>query len=359
MKKAWILAGIAIAMVAIHACRKEDKKTTPEDVYNPTAKTIAVPAYVVNYIGEMPHPSDNPLTEEGVALGRILFYDKKLSNDMTMACATCHKQENGFDDFRQFSEGTNGSFGDRNAMPIINLAWAKSFFWDGRRSTMETQAHDPVTNPIEMANNWPEVVRRLQVDGQYPSLFFKAFGTKMVDSNLVTKAIAQFERTMVSFNTRFDKYFYQNDTNALNASEKRGLTLFTGDALCNTCHMMNTLFTDHAFRNNGLDINPGDAGLMKFTGKGDDRGKFKVPGLRNIAQTAPFMHDGRFATLEDVVNYYSTGVKQSSPNLDEHMTPFGNGLNLTVQQKADLVAFLKSLSDQEFLTRQDLSNPNK
>jgi cytochrome c peroxidase len=359
MKKAWILAGIAAAMVAMHACKKDDKTTEPEEVYNPTAKTITVPSYVVNYVGEMPHPADNALTEEGVALGRKLFYDKRLSNDGTMACATCHKQENGFDDFRQFSQGTNGAFGDRNAMPIINLGWAKAFFWDGRRETMEGQAHDPVTNPIEMANNWPEVVKRVQADAQYPSLFFKAFGTKTVDSNLVVKAIAQFERTMVSFNTKFDKYFYLNDATALNDAEQRGLMLFTGDALCNTCHMMNTLFTDHQFRNNGLDVNPVDPGLMKFNSNVADRGKFKVPGLRNIAHTAPYMHDGRFATLEDVVNFYSGNVKQGSPNLDEHMVPFGNGLNLSAQEKSDLVAFLKSLSDQEFLTRPDLSDPNK
>jgi len=357
MKKVWVVAGIAAAVVAIHACKKEKTKE-PDEVYSPTAKKITVPTYVVNYVGDMPHPSDNPLTEEGVALGRKLFYDKMLSNDRTMACATCHKQENGFDDFRQFSQGTNGAFGDRNAMPIINLGWAKTFFWDGRRETMEGQAHDPVTNPIEMANKWPEVVTRLQADANYPKLFFKAFGTRTIDSNLVVKAIAQFERTMVSFNTRFDKYFYQSDTTVLDAAEKRGLVLFTGDALCNTCHMMNTLFTDHGFRNNGLDVNPADNGLMKFSGKAEDRGKFKVPGLRNIAQTAPYMHDGRFATLEDVVNYYSSGVKQSSPNIDEHMVPFGSGLNLTAQQKSDLVAFLKTLSDQEFLSRQDLSDPN-
>jgi cytochrome c peroxidase len=358
MRKLWIIAGIAVAMAVMHACKKETE-TQPPEVYNPTAKTIVVPPYVINYLGEMRHPSDNPLTEEGVALGRKLFYDKLLSNNRTMACATCHKQENGFDDFRQFSQGTNGTFGDRNAMPVINLGWADAFFWDGRRSTLEDQAHDPVTNPIEMANTWPEVVSRLQSSAEYPLLFFKAFGTKTVDSILVVKAIAQFERTMVSFNTRFDKYFYQGDTTALNEAEKRGLMLFTGDALCNTCHMMNTLFTDHTFRNNGLDVNPADNGLMKFTGNASDRGKFKVPGLRNIAQTAPYMHDGRFATLEDVVSFYSSGVKQSSPNIDEHMPPFGNGLNLTAQQKADLVAFLKSLSDQEFLTRQDLSDPNK
>jgi cytochrome c peroxidase len=305
----------------------------------------------------MPMPSDNPLTTEGIFLGRKLFYEKMLSNDMTMSCASCHKQENGFDDPRPFSQGTNGSFGDRNAMAIINLGWDKHFFWDGRRNSLEGQAHDPVTNPIEMANNWPDVVQRLQASGEYRELFFKAFGTRTVDSNLVVKAIAQFERTLVSFNSRFDKYYYMGDSSALNEQEKRGLNIFTGKGLCKNCHLMNTLLTDLEFRNNGLDESPKDAGLMKFTGNAADNGKFKVPTLRNIAVTAPYMHDSRFATLEEVVTFYSSQVKQNSPNLDEHMPEFKSGLNLTVQEKADLVAFLKSLTDKDFTTNPAFSQP--
>jgi cytochrome c peroxidase len=312
---------------------------------------------VKTYVGDMPVPADNPLTQEGIVLGRMLFYEKMLSNDMTMNCASCHKQENAFDDPRPFSEGTNGAFGDRNAMAIINAGWDTHFFWDGRRNSLEGQAHDPVTNPIEMANTWTEVALRLQQSSTYPDLFFKAFGTRTIDSTLVTKAIGQFERTMVSFNSRFDKYFYSGDSVALTQQEKRGLTLFTGKAMCNMCHLTNTLFTDRDIRNNGLDVNPLDAGLMKFTGNASDRGKFKVPTLRNIEVTAPYMHDSRFATLEEVVDFYSSGVKQNSPNIDEHMPDFGPGLNLSTQEKGDLVAFLKALTDQEFLTREDLSDP--
>jgi cytochrome c peroxidase len=359
MKKIIVISCMATLMVAIHACRKDDPPP-PEEVlvYDPTAMTVDIPAFAMNYIGDMQHPSDNALTEEGVALGRKLFYEKMLSDNMTVSCASCHKQENAFDDPRPFSEGTHGAFGDRNAMAIVNLGWNTSFFWDGRRNTMEEQAHDPVTNPIEMANTWPEVVNRLQNHSEYPSLFFKAFGTKTVDSNLVVKAIAQFERTLVSFNSKFDKYYYKGDSNAFTAQEKNGLAIFTGQGMCNNCHLMNTLFTDHMISNNGLDENPADPGLMKFTGLASDRGKFKVPTLRNIAESAPYMHDSRFATLEEVVNFYSSSVKQNSPNIDVHMPAFGSGLNLTTQEKADLVAFLKTLSDNEFLTNSEFSDPN-
>lgn len=242
-------------------------------------------------------------------------------------------------------------------MAIVNLGYDNRFFWDGRRNTLEGQAHDPVTNPIEMANTWPEVVTRLQNNVEYPKLFFKAFGTKTIDSNLVVKAIAQFERTLVSFNSRFDKYYYSGDSNALTQQEKNGLTLFTNKGMCNNCHLMNTLFTDHMFANNGLDENPADQGLMKFTGSQTDKGKFKVPTLRNIEHSAPYMHDSRFATLEEVVDFYSSNVKQNSPNLDVHMPAFGPGVNFTAQEKADLVAFLKALSDDEFLTNPKFSQP--
>ncbi len=357
MKKLTIIITIAAITTGIYACKKDPDTTPAAEVYNPTAMTVTVPAWVKTYVGEMKHPIDNPLTVEGVYLGRKLFYEKMLSNDMTMSCATCHKQENGFDDPRPFSQGTNGVFGDRNAMAIINLGWSTSFFWDGRRQTLEGQAHDPVTNPIEMANKWPDVVARLQNSKVYPDLFFKAFGTRTVDSNLVVKAIAQFERTLVSYNSKFDKYYYGNDTTVFTQQEKNGLAIFKGKGMCNNCHLMNTQLADEVYRNNGLDANPKDDGHMKFTGKAEDRAKFKVPTLRNIANTAPYMHDSRFTTLEAVVDFYSSKVQQSSPNIDEHMPDFGTGLNLSTQEKADLIAFLKTLTDNDFLTNPSFSEP--
>lgn len=352
----YLLYVFFLSVVIVIGCGKDMPKPAEEE-YNPTAHEVEIPDFVSLYLGDMPETPDNPLTEEGIALGRKLFYDTRLSDDMSMSCATCHKQEFSFDDSRQFSRGTNGSFGDRNAMPVINLAWGKDFFWDGRRQSLEGQAHDPVTNPIEMNNQWPIVVERLQQDTAYHRLFFKAFGTRTIDSNLVVKAIAQFERTMVSFNSRFDDYYFREDTTALNEQEKRGLFLYFNTGRCNDCHS-GVLLTDGQFKNNGLDLAPGDAGYQKFTGHSYDLGKFKVPTLRNIEKTAPYMHDGRFETLDDVINFYSTQVQKNSPNIDEHMKIFGNGLLLTQEQKEDLKAFLLALTDQQFIQNPKFSNPH-
>lgn len=323
--------------------------TDPEDLYDPTPVVVELPQFVHTYLGEMPNTPDNPLTEEGIALGKKLFYEKKLSDNATMSCASCHKQENAFSDLRSFSEGTNGALGNRNAMSIANLAWGNTLFWDGRRSTLEGQAHDPVTNPIEMRNTWAEVERRLQNDSEYPSLFFKAFGTRQIDSNLVVKAIAQFERTLVSFSSRFDQYYFEGQTNVLNSDELEGAELFFGKGHCNDCHS-DVLLTDNFLRNNGLDQTFLDKGYGEVTGNPTDDGKFKVPTLRNIALTSPYMHDSRFTTLEQVVEHYSSGVMPNSPNIDEHISPFGTGFNLTSDEKGKLVAFLRTMTDSSFIT---------
>lgn len=353
-----IVAGLA-GLTMIYACKPEDKGTTDLPVpvkYDPTPYPIAYPGWVNIYASVMPVPAANPTTREGVQLGRKLFYDKRLSDDLTMSCASCHKIENAFSDPRKFSAGTNGALGHLNAMAIINLAWANHFFWDGRRNTLEEQAHDPVTNMIEMRNTWPTVVTRLQADANYPALFFKAFGTTRIDSNLVAKAIAQFERTLVSFNSRFDKYYFENDTTALNNQEKRGLDLFFGRADCDHCHG-SALLAENAFRNNGLDDVFTDIGYGKVTGKSTDNGKFKVTSLRNIAQTAPYMHDSRFATLEEVINHYDHGIKPNSPNLESNIDGIKFGINLTVQEKADLLAFLKTFTDSSFITNPEFKEP--
>lgn len=351
MKKTAIC--IAILSVFIFACQKD----APQLVFNPTKASLNLPQFVKDYLGEPAEISDNTLTNEGIELGRKLFYEPMLSNKQSMACASCHKQENAFTDPRAFSEGTKkGDFGNRNAMVITNLAWDNNFFWDGRRQSLETQAHDPVSNPIEMANDWKTVVNRLQTDKNYPNLFFKAFGTKNIDSNLVTKAIAQFERTIVSFNSRYDAYVFKNDTSVFTPSEKKGYKLFTTVAHCNDCHS-DVLLADNSLRNNGLDALPKDKGLAEFTKNPNDIGKFKTPTLRNISVTAPYMHDSRFQTLEQVVEHYNSGVKANSPNIDEHVEPYKKGLNLTAQQKSDLVAFLKTMTDDSFLKDVKYSKP--
>lgn len=346
-----ILITIISFSILVNSCEKEEP-------YVSTPKSITVPEWVSSSPnGDMKHPSDNPLTEEGIALGRKLFYDKKLSGDNTMSCSTCHLQEFNFSDNNKFSEGITGALGDRQAMAIINLGWDSLFFWDGRSISLEDQALGPVVNPVELNAKWTDVVFKLQTDSEYPDLFLKAFGTKTVDSLLVAKAIAQFERTMISFNSKYDKFFYNQETNALNASEKRGYDLYFDKAECIHCHA-GPLLNDPTFRNNGLDANLTDLGLGKISNKSTDNGKFKVPTLRNIAESAPYMHDGRFATLEDVINFYNSDVEASSPNIDPEMEHFEGGLNLTQTEKDDLLAFLKTFSDTQFLENKNFSDPN-
>ena len=324
----------------------------------PTPASLNLPAWVVDSIGSGLAGVGNPLTVEGIALGRLLFYDPLLSDNFTQSCATCHAQSSGFSDPLAFSVGTNGAVGGRNAMAVINLAWDEHFFWDGRRHSLEGQAHDPVTNPIEMRNTWPTVVQRLQTHPTYPSLFQKAFGTATVDSNLVVMAIAQFERTMVSFNTPFDRFFYLGDSTALNDQEQRGLQVFMRDGHCVDCHR-EPLLRDHGLRNNGLDMVSADPGHGANSGNPNDVGKFKVPTLRNIAQTAPYIHDSRFTTLEQVVSFYAHDVQVDNPRIDPHMDPWRFGqVNLSPQNEADLVAFLHALTDQGFLTDPSLSDPH-
>jgi len=350
MKK---LVQLVSIVLLVFACRKE----SPDPVYDPQPADVHIPAHVVAAVGPMQPSPGNPMTKDGVILGRKLFYEKMLSNDGSMSCASCHRQQHAFDDPRPFSEGTDGSFGDRNSMAIVNLGWDFFYFWDGRRSSLEEQAHDPVTNPVEMANSWPVVVERLQQSMEYRELFLKAFGTRKVDSNLVVRAISQFERTLVSFNSRFDRFMYEKDSGALTVSEKNGLALYTGKARCAGCHQMNPLLTNRGIRNNGIEVTESDPGRMRVTGNIADKGRFKVPTLRNIEVTAPYMHDGRFATLEEVVSFYNKGIKGINPNPNGDAPGFGSRLELTPEEQSDLVAFLKSLTDHQFLTNPEYSEP--
>ncbi len=314
-----------------------------------------LPGFVADYFDPMPVAEENPLTYEGVALGRRLFYEKRLSKDNTISCASCHKQEFAFADSARFSPGVADRTGTMNTMPIFNLGWGRKFFWDGRASSLEEQVTDPVTNPREMAATWSGILQKLNGDERYRKAFNAVFGPGSIDSQKVVMAIAQFQRTIVSFNTRFDKYYFEGEADALTVQEERGLDLFFGVGRCNHCHS-DVLLTDNYFRNNGLDELPAP-GLYNTTKKESDRGRVKVPSLRNIALTAPYMHDGRFATLEEVLDFYSTGIHQKSPNIDEHINPLGIGLRLTSAQKEDLIAFLHTLTDSSFISNPDYSDP--
>jgi cytochrome c peroxidase len=308
-------------------------------------------------------PSSNPMTVEGVDLGRKLFYDPLLSKNDVQACADCHAQNYGFtDDGLQYSIGVDGNPGNRNAMAIINLAWGSSFFWDGRAVDLEHQIFGPVTNPLEMNTTWVEVENELNANSTYKDLFKKAFNIDHIDSVHVSKAIAQFLRSIVSGNSRFDKFVRQEIN--LTPSEMNGLTIYTterGD--CFHCHPITSgLMTDNTFKNNGLDDDASmiDLGRMDVTGLTTDKGKFKVPTLRNIELTAPYMHDGRFATLGEVVDHYDMGGTASSTvdPLMKHLPGSASpGLNLTAQDKLDLIAFLRTFTDQDFVNNTNYSHP--
>jgi len=306
-------------------------------------------------------PADNPMTVEGVALGRKLFYDGLLSKDGRMSCATCHLQEHGFAEPRQTSQGVfPDAIGPRNAMALINLGWVRTgLFWDGRSATLEEQALDPIRNPLEMATTWPEVEAKLNAHDEYPELFKRAYGVDYIDSLTVAKALAQFERTLISGNSKFDRWYNRQEI-MLNDQEIRGFILYTTEeADCFHCHGLGGLITDNLFHNNGMDTEFPDKGRYDVTGNPADIGKFRTPTLRNIEMTAPYMHDGRFFTLEEVLDHYSDHVTWS-PTISPLMELVGsNGAQLTQQQKEDLLAFLRTLTDHEFLNNPDFSDPNR
>ena len=324
-----------------------------EEIYTPIPYTLEIPQLFADKLISPIIPTNNPLTEEGVALGKKLFFDTILSADETKSCASCHNPKNAFTDNQQFSLGIDGEFGFRNAMPLFNLAWNfdDRFNWDGSAFGLENQAFEPVSNPIELHANWENIAKKIQNHPEYPSLFFQAFGSSTIDSTLVTKAIAQFERTLISGNSKFDRYLLGKVT--LTPEEENGFNVFMDEAKgdCFHCHGSNNnpLWTDNQFHNNGLDSNFSDLGLGKITGDPSDNGKFKSPSLRNLAFTAPYMHDGRFATLEEVINHYSEGL-QPSATIDPLMKQIAKGgVNLSTEDKADLKAFLLTLTDLEFV----------
>ncbi|AOW22101.1 cytochrome-c peroxidase [Urechidicola croceus] len=330
--------------------------------YTPTELPLEIPKLFSDNLIQPVIPFNNPQTVEGVALGRKLFFDPILSANGTQSCASCHSPENSFTDSDRFSEGIDGISGSRNSMPLFNLVWNydEKFNWDGSAFSLENQAFEPVTNPIEMHNTWSSAVSSLQNHSEYPELFEQAFGTSTIDSVLVTKAIAQFERTLISGNSRFDKYL--NGEISLTDSELSGFDIFMDETRgdCFHCHgnVNNPLWTDNVFHNNGLDATFTDLGLGQVTGDPADNGKFKSPSLRNLKFTAPYMHDGRFETLEEVINHYSEGLV-NSPTIDPLMKAINDGgVQLTESDKSDLKAFLLSLSDDEFVNNPNFQAPN-
>ncbi len=346
---------IAFIIVIVHC--SSCSKTTTDSSYTPTPQALEIPLLFEQLILPPEIPFNNPQTTEGIALGKKLFFETLLSGDNSQSCASCHLPEKAFSENTQFSEGITGEMGHRNAMPLFNLAWNydEKFFWDGREFSLEHQALAPVENPIEMNASWESVVAELQAHSEYPEMFQQAFDKTVITPELVTKALAQFERTLISGNAKFDQYLRGETT--LTAQETEGFNVFMDETKgdCFHCHGSNNnpLWTDNDFHNNGLDATFTDLGLGAVTGDPADNGKFKTPSLRNLAFTAPYMHDGRFNTLNQVIHFYSEGL-QNSPTIDPLMKKVSQGgVQLSPQEKMALKAFLLTLSDTTFINNPD------
>ncbi len=363
-----------LLITLLFACKKDDKPVvttnppTPEFpdlsdiVYDPILVDLTIP----DPLPPMDIPTDNPLTKDGVELGRFLFYDPILSGNETMACANCHLPKGGFTDNLAVSKGVDGTAGIRSSMSLMNAGYVtQGLFWDGRIQTLEEQALLPVEDPIELHNEWEEVEEKLRRHNDYPTRFRKAFGINNageITKELAVKAIAQFERSLVSANSKYDQVirkeaFFEED-------ELNGFELFFDvpndlpDAECGHCHNA-PLFTVNQYFNNGLDSVGNledfvDKGLGAVTNNLFDNGKFRAPSLRNIALTAPYMHDGRFQTLEEVIDHYNEGA-HFADNIDPLIRP--RGLGLSEQHKKDLVAFLHTLTDTSFVNNPAFQNP--
>lgn len=283
-----------------------------------------------------PVPEDNLLTPEKIELGRRLFFDKLLSADCSLTCASCHKPELAFSDGLSIAIGVGGRKGTRSAPALINRAYGRSFFWDGRADTLEEQVLAPIQNPVEMNLTLDALSARLKADAGYVDSFRRVFSDN-VSSAGVARALASFVRTLRSGNSPFDR-FQHGERAALSTEARRGLELFRGKANCTACHA-GPNFTDEQFHNTGVSWGRGDLGRYPVTVEEEDRGAFKTPTLREVARTAPYMHDGSLATLEEVIEYYNRGGN-SNPHLDTELRP----LRLTTEEKQALLTFLKSLN---------------
>ncbi len=295
--------------------------------------------------------TNNPLTEEGFQLGRKLFYDGRLSKDGNFACASCHQQFAAFSTYdHDLSHGFHDQFTTRNALPLFNLAWKKTYHWDGGVNHIEVQALSPMTAPNEMAENIDSVLLKLRKEFAYARMFKSAFGSTMINSQRMLKAIAQFVGSMVSANSKYDKVKRGEDS--FNRAEAHGYELFK--AHCANCHK-EPLFTDESYRNNGLALNDylKDYGRMRITGDPADSLKFIVPSLRNVSVTFPYMHDGRLYSLYKVVDHYRTGIVQSATLDSSLRKPF----NITDAERDELVYFLHTLKDTAFLNNKRFSQP--
>lgn len=348
---------IGVIIIGFAACDSEEVIPKDETPYE----------LVYGDLPEPTLPADNPLTEQGVHLGKMLFYETMLSKDGTQSCASCHRQLDGFSDTARFSIGVENLPGKRQAMPVFNMAWhTNAFFWDGRASLLRDQSLMPIEDPLEMNETLENVITKLSNEKEYRDQFSRAFGSPEITSEKMALAMEQFMLTIVSYDSKYDRYLAGNAQ--LTASEERGRELFfmeynpffpdQSGADCAHCHSGNN-FENDQYMNNGLDTDAEitDIGREKVTQDPNDRAKFKVPTLRNVAVTPPYMHDGRFQTLEEVIEHYNSGIKTSATADPTVVNTQNSGLMLTAQDKQDLINFLKTLTDDTFLNNVEYASP--
>ena len=314
---------------------------------DPTPVTLVTPA-------NFPEPAHdlaaNPLTEEGIALGKMLFYDPALSRDNTISCGFCHQQATAFTHHgHDVSHGIGDQLGRRNSLPVQNLLWYRNFFWDGGVHNLDLVPLNAISNPVEMDEETANILGKLEGQQKYKDLFKAAFGSEEINSTRFLQSLTQFMATVISANSRYDKYV-RNEGVEMTPNELKGEVLFRQH--CGSCHATD-LFTDQSFRNNGFSTVGDllkDAGREEITLNADDRGKFKVPSLRNVAYTAPYMHNGKLNSLQDVLNFYVSAV-QTSSTLDPLLIQNGQpGINLTIDESNNIIDFLKTLTDEQFLS---------
>lgn len=335
MKKIKINIAVALSFTLLYIACKPDPSFDPKlaEVEDITFKTPdGWPAPFYNF-------ENNELTNDGFYLGRKLFYDTRLSRDNTISCGSCHQSFVAFaHSDHDLSHGVDGLLGTRNSPPIFNMNWHTSFFWDGGVNHIESQPIAPIQNPVEMDETLVNIIAKIETDEKYKQMFTAAWGDDKVTSQRIFKSIAQFMGAIVSDNAKYDKY--QRGETGLTTAEQNGLKVY--NEKCASCHTA-PLFTDFSFRNNGLKPTAvNDSGRMRITQVAADMYKFKIPSLRNLRYTAPYMHDGRFKTLDQVLDHYDSGIFQT-PTLD---TQLQNGISLSTQERTDLLAFLNTLNDE-------------
>lgn len=345
----------SITLLVASGCAK-----APEPVWDTASYTLD--------FGGLPEPelpADNPLTEQGVKLGRMLFYETRLSGDNSMACASCHKQENAFTDTNRFSTGIDGLDGHRQAMSAVNMLWnTNGYFWDGRAQKLRDQSIIPIQDVLEMNETMENVVEKLEQDTLYTHQFFRAFGSEDISSFRIGLALEQFMNSIVSYRSKYDLFLDGEAT--FTEEEELGMELFfeeynpyfpeTSGADCGHCHGGKN-FSSQEYMNNGLDSIYNDDGRYDVTGLESDRGAMKVTTLRNIELTPPYMHDGRFNTLEEVIDHYNEGLRNNASLNPALAMTIGTGLMLNETDKDALIAFLKTLTDTSLIQDSRYASP--